>query len=313
MKVIRRKQRTPKQRVKRALLASAAFLVVVTLGVTTLGAAWLAGYKVPLASGATYIRVEKLANGDADAAAAAGPTSPFFIALIGNDERPGVDGARGDALHLVGINPKLHKATMLDVPRDTCWAGDKINTANSNGGAAAQADALGGLIGVPVSYAVGVNFDGFIRLVDSVGGFEMDVPTEMSDSYSGAYFQPGVQHMSGDAALRFSRNRHDFPQSDIVRTANQGLLIIAGIAEMQKDAQTAGGQFKLIKSLYQHAQLANLGVTDLFRLGRIMYDIPVKNIRNLTIPVTNGSCLGLSGDAPGLFADFADDGVLQTH
>jgi LCP family protein required for cell wall assembly len=309
----RRTQRTRKQRVKRALLTTAALMVVMVLGVTTLGAAWLAGYKVPLASGATYIRVEKLANGQSDAAAAAGPTSPFFIALIGNDERPGVDGARGDALHLVGINPKLHKATMLDIPRDTCWGGDRINTANSNGGAAAQARALGELVGVPVSYAVGVNFDGFIRLVDGVGGFEMNVPTEMSDPYSGAYFAPGVQHMTGDDALRFSRNRHDFPQSDIVRTANQGLLIIAGIAEMQKDAQTAGGQFKLIKLLYQHGQLSNLGVTDLFRLGRLMYDIPVKDIRNLSIPVGGGSCLELTGDAPGLFADFADDGVLQSH
>jgi LCP family protein required for cell wall assembly len=309
---LRRKQRTAKQRLKRALLASAALVVIFTLGVVSLGAAWLAGYRVPIASGATYIRVEKLASsGEADAAA--GPTSTFFIALIGNDDRPGVGGARGDALHLVGVNPKLHKATMLDVPRDTCWAGDKINTANATGGAPAQAEALGGLIGVPVSYAVDVNFDGFIRLVDGVGGFEMNVPVEMNDPNSGAFFKAGVQHMTGDEALRFSRNRYDFPSSDIARTENQGLLIIAGIAQMQKDAQTAGGQFRLIKSLYQHAQLHNLGVTDLFRLGRVMYDIPVKDIRNLTIPVGGGSCLELTGDAPGLFADFADDGVLQSH
>ena len=239
--------------------------------------------------------------------------TPFFILLIGNDDRPGVGGARGDALHLVGINPKLHKATMLDIPRDTCWNGDKINAANATGGAPAQAEAVGGLIGVHVSYAVDVNFDGFTSLVDGVGGFEMNVPFEMHDSYSGAYFHPGVQHMTGDEALRFSRDRHDFPQSDIIRTNNQGMLILAGIAQMQKSAQTAGGQFHLIKLLYQHAQLENLGVTDLYRLGRIVYDIPVSSIRNVTIPVGGGSCLSLTGDAPGLFADFADDAVLQSH
>jgi len=311
MKLFRRKQRTPKQRLKQALLASGALVVVFTLTVVSLGAAWLAGYKVPLASGATYIKVQKLASTEADAAA--GPTTPFFILLVGNDDRPGVGGARGDALHLVGVNPKLHKATMLDIPRDTCWAGDKINAANANGGAPAQAAAVGGLIGVPVSYAVDVNFDGFTSLVDGVGGFSMNIPFEMHDPYSGAYFQPGVQHMTGDEALRFSRDRHDFSLNDTATTENQGLLIIAGIAQMQKDAQSAGGQFKLIKLLYQHAELDNLGVTDLFRLGRIMYDIPVNAIRNLTIPVTNGNCLGLSGDAPGLFADFADDAVLQSH
>jgi LCP family protein required for cell wall assembly len=312
MKLLHRKPRTAKQRVKRALLASGALVVVVALGIASLGAAWLAGYKVPLASGATYLRVEKLPR-PLSADAASGPTDPFFILLIGNDDRPGVGGARGDALHLVGVNPKQHKATMLDIPRDTCWQNDKINTANEIGGAPAQAEAVGGLIGVHVGYAVDVNFAGFIKLVDGVGGFQMNVPFEMHDSYSGAYFHPGVQHMTGDEALRFSRDRHDFPQSDIIRTNNQGLLILAGIAQMQKDAHTAGGQFKLIKLLYQHAQLDNLGVTDLFRLGRIMYDIPVSSIRNKTIPVAGGDCLALASDAPGLFADFADNAVLESH
>ena len=61
--------------------------------------------------------------------------------------------------------------------------------------------------------------------------------------------------MDCDAALRFSRDRHDFPQSDIIRTNNQGLVILAGIAQMQKSAATAAGEFHLITLLYQHAQL----------------------------------------------------------
>ena len=220
-------------RVKRALLAACAVVVAAAVGVTALGAAWLAGYKVPLASGATWLRVEKLARaGDADRSSS--PTDPFFVLLVGNDDRPGVGGARGDALHLVGVNPKLHKATMLDIPRDTCWNGDKINAANAQGGAPAQAAAVGGLVGVHVGYAVDVNFDKFVALVDGVGGLTMNVPTAMHDSYSGAYFQPGVQHLTGDQALRFSRDRHDFPQSDIIRTGNQGLLILAAISQLQR-------------------------------------------------------------------------------
>jgi LCP family protein required for cell wall assembly len=312
MKVFNRKRRTARQRVKRALLASAALFVVVVLGIASLGAAWLAGYKVPLASGATYIRVVKLANtGHADAAT--GPRQPFFVLLVGNDSRPGVGGARGDALHLVGINPKLHKATILDIPRDTCWNGDKINAANATGGVTGQADAVGGLVGVNVSYAVDVDFAGFTSIVDAVGGFTMNVPFAMHDSYSGAYFEPGVQHMTGDAALRFSRDRHDFPQSDIIRTNNQGLVILAGIAQMQKAFNTAGGEFTLIKLLYQHAQLDNMGVVDLYRLGRVAQDIPVSNIRNVTIPIAGGNCLSLGSDAPGFFADFRDDAVLESH
>ncbi len=166
------------------------------LGVVGLGAAWLAGYKVPFASGATYLSVQKLQpNGDADASPS--QTAPFYVLLVGNDDRPGVGGARGDALHLVGVNPQLHKATMLNIPRDTCWNGDKINAANAQGGGPAQAAAVGGLVGVPVSYVVDVNFDKFQALVDGVGGITLNVPTQMHDTYSGAYFHPGVQHMNG--------------------------------------------------------------------------------------------------------------------
>jgi LCP family protein required for cell wall assembly len=299
-------------RVRRVLIIATTMVLSFVLGVSALSAAWLAGYKVPLASGATYLRVQKLAHaGDAERSGA--PTAPFFVLLVGNDSRPGVGGARGDALHLVGVNPKLRKATILDIPRDTCWAGDKINAANAAGGGPAQAQAVGGLIGVPISYVVDVDFAGFQGLVDGVGGVNINVPFEMHDSYSGAYFHPGMQHIDSTGALSFSRDRHDFPQSDIIRTNNQGLLIMAAVAQLQKQAQTAAGQFHLITLLYQHAQLTGLGVGDLYHLGRVMFRIPYSQIRNETIPIAGGNCLSLSGDAPGMFADFRDDAVLESH
>jgi LCP family protein required for cell wall assembly len=304
--------RTVAQRVKRAFVAVCAFVLAFTLGLAGLGAAWLAGYKLPLASGATYLSVQKLqTSGSADESQS--PTAPFYVLLVGNDDRPGVGGARGDALHLVGVNPQLHKATMLNIPRDTCWNGDKINAANAQGGGPAQAAAVGGLVGVPVGYVVDVNFDKFTALVDGVGGLTINVPTEMHDSYSGAYFHPGVQQMNGSAALSFSRDRHDFPSSDIVRTGNQGLLILAAMAQLQQQAKTAGGQFHLISLLYQHADLTNLGIMDLYRLGRIMYRIPPTQIRSATIPIGGGGCLSLGSDAAGFFADFRDDAVLESH
>jgi polyisoprenyl-teichoic acid--peptidoglycan teichoic acid transferase len=312
MRLHRVTRRTARQRLKRALLAACASVVAAALAVAGLGAAWLAGYKVPFASGATYLSVQKLAlTGDADESNS--PTAPFFVLLVGNDDRPGVGGARGDALHLVGVNPKLHRATMLNIPRDTCWAGDKINAANARGGGPAQAQAVGGLVGVSVSYVVDVNFDKFTSLVDGVGGVDINVPTEMHDTYSGAYFHPGVQHMNGQAALAFSRDRHDFPSSDIVRTANQGLLIVAAIAQLEKQTQTAAGQFHLITLLYQHADLSGFGLMDLYRLGRIMYRIPPDQVRSVNIPIGGGGCLSLGGDAPGFFADFRDDAVLESH
>jgi LCP family protein required for cell wall assembly len=300
------------RRVRNVLLAVGAFFTALVFACGGIIAAWMAGYHVPLASGTTYLRVAKVAPLSGANRAAGTPNGPFFILLVGNDDRPGVGGARGDALHLVGVNPAKHRASMIDIPRDTCWQGDKINVGNTQG-PRGQAQAVGGLTGVPIAYVVDVNFAGFLGLVDGIGGIDVYVPTQMHDSYSGAYFSPGVHHMNGTQALSFSRDRHDFPQSDIIRTNNQGRLILDALRQVKKKMQNAPSEFKMLALLGRHAQLDGLGIKDLYRLGRVAFTLDPNVVENITLPVTNGGCLGLSGSASGLFADLRDDGILETH
>ena len=298
-------------RVKKILLGFAGVTTACVLGCVGIFAAWLAGVHVPVASGATYLRVEKIAPLAAADRVGGGPSAPFFILLVGNDSRPGVGGARGDALHVLGVNPAMHQATMLDIPRDTCWNGDKINVGNTQG-PRAQANDVGGLVGVQISYVVDVDFAGFLGLVDGIGGVDVNVPTKMHDSFSGAYFDPGKLHMTGTQALAFSRDRHDFPTSDIVRTHNQGLLILDAMRQLRAKMQDAPGEFKLLALLGRHAQLDGIGMKDLYRLGRVAFSLNPDQIQNITIPYTGGSCLGLGAGAQGLFADFRDDAVVES-
>jgi LCP family protein required for cell wall assembly len=301
------------QAVKRVLIAFAAVVFATILGVVGIGAAWLAGIHVPIASGKTLLRVTKIEDTSTSADRGSGaPTAPFFILLVGNDSRPGVGGARGDALHVLGVNPKLHQASMLDIPRDTCWQGDKINVGNTRG-PRTQADDVGGLLGIHISYVVDVDFAGFTGLVDGVGGVNVNVPVQMHDSYSGAYFSPGMQHMTGTQALAFSRDRHDFPQSDIIRTNNQGILLLDAMRQLDKQMQSAPGEFRLLALLGRHAQLDGIGLKDLYHLARVAFSLNPDQIQNQTIPVTNGGCLGLGGGASSMFADFRSDGVLNGH
>jgi polyisoprenyl-teichoic acid--peptidoglycan teichoic acid transferase len=298
------------RRTKRILIALTGAATAFVTACVGLSAAWLAGVHVPLASGATYLRVAKVApSGVADAAGAA-PGGHFFILLVGNDSRPGVGGARGDALHVLGVNPALHRASMIDIPRDTCWNGDKINVGNTQG-PRQQATDVGGLLGVPISYVVDVDFAGFTGLVDGIGGVKVNVPTQMHDTYSGAYFSPGLQHMNGGQALAFSRDRHDFPSSDIIRTHNQGSLILDAMRQLRAQMQNAPGEFRLLALLGRHAQLDGIGMKDLYRLGRIAFSLNPDQIANITIPWSNGGCLGLGAGAGPLFADFRDDGVVE--
>jgi polyisoprenyl-teichoic acid--peptidoglycan teichoic acid transferase len=295
--------------IRRVALGLVAIIVVCVLAVGGLTAAWLAGMKVPFASGTTYMEVQKLAGADA----AGSPTGTFFIALIGSDARPGVGGARGDALHLVGVNTATNNATMLNVPRDTCWHGGKINRAHAEGGPRGMANALGELTGVPVAYAVSVDFAGFEGLVDGWGGAQINIPFPMNDEYSGAAFAPGDQRLSGRQALAFSRDRHDFPTSDIQRTGNQGLLLLSALHQLQAEGRGPLGEFKAAALIGRHAQLDGMGLTDVYRLGRVAQRLNPAAVRSVTIPVVGGGCLSLVGDARGLFADFADDAMLQAH
>ena len=299
----------PSISLRRVVIGALVALLVLALAVAGLGAAWMAGIRVPFASGATYMQIQKLATADA----AGARTDMFFIALIGSDLRPGISGARGDALHLVGVNPATNTATMLNIPRDTCWKGDKINSAHSSGGPRGMAEAMGEIVGVPVAYAVSVDFAGFEGLVDGMGGVQIDVPVEMSDRYSGAVFPAGPQRLSGNQALAFSRNRHDFSDSDLTRTGNQGLMIIAGLAQLRAEAQGPVGELKAAALLGRHAALDGLGLTDVYRLARIAHRIDPAAVRSVTIPTAGGDCLRVAGAAGGLFADFADDATLQSH
>jgi LCP family protein required for cell wall assembly len=296
---------------RRILIAVAATFTAIVLALAGMFAAWLSGAHIPIASGATYLRVEKVSPLASIDRTEGAPTTPFFVLLVGNDSRPGVGGARGDALHLLGVNPAKHQASMLDIPRDTCWNGNKINVGNTVS-PRKQAEDVGGLVGVNVSYVVDVDFAGFTSLVDGVGGVTVNVPTQMHDYNSGAYFTPGPHHMNGQQALSFSRDRHDFPQSDIVRTNNQGRLILDAMRQLRAQMQSASGEFKLLALLGRHARLDGIGIRDLYKLGRVAFSINPDSVKNITIPVTNGQCLGLGGGASSLFADFRADGVVTT-
>jgi LCP family protein required for cell wall assembly len=229
--------------------------------------------------------------------------------LVGNDSRPGVGGSRGDALHVLGVNPARNAATMLDIPRDTCSNGGKINTGNTRG-PRAQAEAVGRLIGVPIAYVVDVDFGGFQALVDGVGGVDVNVRQPMDDRNSGAVFSVGMHHMNGQQALSYSRDRHDFPNSDITRTNNQGSLILDAMRQLRVKMHNAPSEFRLLALLGRHAKLDGIGIKDLYHLGRTAFALNPDQIQNITIPVTNGGCLGLGAGAGALFADFRDDGVV---
>jgi LCP family protein required for cell wall assembly len=289
-------------------------MCVVMLALAGLVTAWLHGVRLPLASGRAIIKVQHFSSANYGGE----PSDTQFLLLIGSDLRPGVGGSRGDALHVLAVNPRLRKGTIINIPRDTCaaipgYGTQKINAANAYGGPALMAQTINQLLGVHISYSVLVDFAGFGALVNGVGGVTINVTQRMNDHDSGAYYIPGPYHVDGGGALAFSRDRHDFPRGDITRTENQGSLILAAMIQLRHRASSPAGAFNLIALLGRNATLTGVSLTDLYRLGRLAQSIDPHYIRNVTIPVGGGSCLPLLANAPSVFADFADDGVLESH
>ena len=249
-------------------------------------------------------------------------TDPFFVLLIGNDGRAGLDGVRGDGLHIVGINPAAGSATILNIPRDTYVSipglgSAKINDAYKQAGFAKQVETVAAFTGVNFSFVIETNFDGFVSMIDEMGGLHVNVPYRMFDRNSGADFQAGRTHMLGPGALSFARNRH-IPDGDIARTTNQGWLLIGGLERAREVATSPLETIRMLGILARHTHYDGVSLRELHGLMELGLSIDPANVRNVTMPSAIGKVgaadvVFAAAGAQDVFADFRDDAVMQSH
>jgi len=109
--------------------------------------------------------------------------APIVLLIVGSGARLGddVEHSLADSLHVLTINPDKHKATLIGIPRDS-WVEipghgtSKINAANQIGGPALTLATVRALTGLHVDHVVVVDFQGFRKLIDAIGGIEITVP-----------------------------------------------------------------------------------------------------------------------------------------
>ena len=291
----------------------AAFIVVLLL-VSPLAAGWSW-----LTAGANVIELHQVEHAEFRWR----PGQPVFILVLGTDGRPGLTGVRADGIHVIGVNPKTHQATILNIPRDS-WVDipghgfGRVNEAFQFGGPQLQASTVSRMIGGPIHYIAVTDFDGLQRMVDELGGVPVDVPLPMSDPASGAYFQPGRVHMNGGQVLAFTRNRH-LPDGDLRRSGHQGQLIINALMHLRSKGTSPTDTLKYLAVLMRHTDTQGLPPLELYRLGQLGLSIDPGQVRNVTIPgrirmVGDKSVVIVPAEqAAPLFVDFVDDAVLQGH
>lgn len=290
------------------------------------------------------------------------------VLIIGSDSRAGLTKAQENSLHvghdagqrsdtmiLLHIPAGGGKADMVSLPRDSyvtipahCPNGDppakgscpkgaaivpaqqnKLNAAYSFGGANLTVSTVKANTHVPINHYIEINFEGFVNMVNKLGGVPICNPKAINDpvvrdssgqySGSGLVLKAGTTTLQGPQALEYVRAREFDPtQGDLGRIQRQQKFMSA----MLNKAESAGvllNLFKLdgfLKSVASSLTVdKGLGTKQMLELAKRLHSMSPKNVNLLTVPLSNTAFATPVGSAvqwdpvlsKRLFHDFRDD------
>lgn len=221
-----------------------------------------------------------------------GKDEPFYMLLMGIDkdeERansaaygPSDAAYRTDSIILARVAPKDDQVTLISIHRDTMvdmgeHGIQKINAAYSFGGPAYAVKVVSDYAGVPISHYAEMDFEGFTKVVDTLGGIEVNVPININDSMANAYFSAGTQTLNGTQALALSRARHAYDSygpGDAYRAANQRMIISAIVKKLfQANAATITASVSDLANCIT----TDMSLADILHLASEMRDMDVEN------------------------------------
>ncbi|WP_394814789.1 LCP family protein [Streptomyces millisiae] len=237
------------------------------------------------------------------------PNGSMDILVLGSDSRAGTDGeygrhsgARADTAMIVHLNEARDAATVVSIPRDTLverpsCGGEParkrtmFNEAYSVGGPVCAVKTVEKLTGVRMDHYLEVDFEGFSRLVDTLGGVEVTTTQAIRDEDSELDLAAGTHTLDGEQSLALVRTRKALSDgSDLGRIRLQHSFVRA-LAR-----QVGGiGLFTDPRRLYDIADTATRSVTtdsglgsaaDLAGLARTLKGIDPESMTMLTMPVT---------------------------
>jgi len=201
---------------------------------------------------------------------------------------------------LVNVDPVSKTASMVAIPRDLRviipgYGVHKVNAAYAfgeadgvkGGGPALVTQTIETNFGVHIDYFAEVDFAGFVKIVDTVGGVTIDVPYPIKDdaypasgnNYMRVYFPAGWQHLDGERALQYARTRHD--DGDGMRSVRQQQVLMALRAQaVSFDLLAKAGE---LLSELADAVRTDLSPTQALQLARLATELSPDGIRSLTL------------------------------
>ncbi len=186
------------------------------------------------------------------------PTEPINLILVGADIG---DGERereplADTIMILRINPEEKNGFLISIPRDTYveipgFNSQKINATFAYGGINLLIKTVENFLNIPIHHYVVLDFDGFIKIVDELGGVDIYIDEPLHDELSKADFSVGEHHMDGEDALAYVRCR---------KTAGGD---IGRIQRQQKFLKEMAKQHFNLKTLLKAGKLAEILAQDI--------------------------------------------------
>ena len=242
-----------------------------------------------------------------------GPKEPLNILVMGTDDRScegcAIDGESGgggsDTTLLVHVSADRQEAYGISLPRDAlvtrpdCMDDDgevipggeleMFNSAFALGGPACTIQTVEQLTGVLIDHYVTVDFNGFVDMVDAVGGVEVCIPKDVSDPTHNIFFDAGTQTLEGREALDYVRERYVLSaNSDIGRMRRQQAFIASMINKV-----VSAGTLTRPDRVYSFLSAATRSITvdeelgsiqDLVDLALQFRDTGLGSIEFVTVP-----------------------------
>ncbi|HNW20024.1 MAG TPA: LCP family protein [bacterium] len=236
----------------------------------------------------------------------------FVLLGIGGKNHDG--GMLTDTIMVASFQPSTHKVVMMSIPRDltvpmTGYGWRKINSANSlaeaqnpGSGGQATADLISEILEMPIHYYLRVDFDGFVKIIDDLGGIEVEVENTLDDyrypimgrennpdyysRFEHLHIDAGRQTMDGQLALKYARSRHGVgvEGSDFARSKRQQKIL-----EAVKDKLFSANTLfkpKLIMNIIGNAEehvTTNLQPDELVSVWQLAKDVNQSQITNIIL------------------------------
>lgn len=226
------------------------------------------------------------------------PNKSVNTLVLGSDSgsNKGEGGwCRSDVMMLVCLQERDKKAVVISIPRDTRVSipgsgVNKINAAHSLGGPPGTIDIVKQFLGIDVNHYISMNFDGFKKIIDAIGGVPIHLNKSINDPHAG-YLPAGDLLLDGEQALVVVRSRK-LPGGDIDRIKSQQAFLRALIDKAYTMRDVWKGK-KLVDIIAATCKM-DYSAADLEALANELRNFPINNVQFVSIPGDSKTIGGVS-------------------